>query len=507
MGAFRPETVILNWLLMLPFFAALCAELFPRLSIRPHSEREAEAMHRAPFMLGALASVMGLLLAVSLFPSIFRTGPVTADYWWTKDLYHLRFQADSFTTPLAAVIWGLGLLIQMHFAGLPGRSNAHRRAALALLAQGGALGACLSADLIALSMFLSVALVALWLLALLDDAGAANRFLAMTYVGSLMLLAGLLLIWLRATDSSLASLPYLLVSAEPQALSVMATLVLLGSLPMLAGVPGHAWLPGLTGSAPRAAAVAALLLPAAMGGVLLRLLPGSFPLEMLPAPAALALILGVAALWWGAIRAWTGTTLGEMAAWLTVAQAGALLIAIGAIGGHAVPPGITQAAALQALAAPLALAAVWGAAGVIRAQFGTDAIAELKGLARTAPLATAALFLGGLSLAGLPPLPGFQVQRLLVSGLFHSGRAWFAVVLVAGDVLVALAVLDAVRRGWLGAPATSPRWSSAWHAMQLGLVSLALLAGGAAAESLVGWSEAVLRAVFSLSRSGLGFAP
>ena len=507
MGAFRPDTVVLNWLLTLPFFAAACAGLFPRLSLPAHSEKEAEAMRRGPFMLGALASVMGVALSVSLLPAVFRAGPVTADYWWTKDLYHLRFQADSFTTPLAVVIWGVGLYLNMHLAGLPVLSHPHRRAALLLVAQGGALGACLSADLIALFMFIGLALVALWLLVMLDDARAANRFFAMTHVGALMLLGGILLIWLRGGDSAVTSLSYLLLSVEPNALGVMGLLVLVGTLPMVACFPAYGWLTDLAEAAPSTAMAPALLLPAVGGAMLLRLLPGSMVVALLPALAVVALLLGIATLWWGAIRAWMSPGLRQLAAWLTVAQSGYLVLAIGAMASPTASSEIVRAAALHVLVAPLALAAVWGAAGSVRAEFGTDSIADLNGLLRKAPLATVALFLGGLSLAGLPPLPGFQVQRLLVSGLFHDGRLWFAVVIAAADLLVAVAVLDALRRIWLGEPPTAGRWASAWLSGQLALASLVLLAAGAGSGALAGWTEAVLRGVFSISRSGLVSTP
>ncbi len=507
MGAFRPDTVVLNWLLTLPFFAALCAELFPRLALPAHSEKEAEAMRRGPFMLGALASVMGVVLSLSLFSAVFRTGPITSDYWWTRDLYHLRFRADSFSIPLTTVIWGLGLALHMYFAGLPAWSQPNRRAALILVAQGGVLGACLSADLIALYMFVGLVLVALWLLITLDATKAANQFLAMTYVGGLMLLGGVLMMWLQTGDSAVTSLPFLLVSAEPNSVGVMALLVLLGALPLIACFPGYGWLPELAEAAPGLAIVPALLLPPMGAVVLLRLLPGSLMVGVAPALAVVALPLGIATLWWGAVRAWMSPGLTKIAAWLTVVQAGHLVIALGALASPTASPEIVRAAALQALVGPLALAAVWGAAGVVRAEFGTDSVADLNGLLRKTPLAIVALLLGGLSLAGLPPLPGFQVQRLLVLGLFHDGRLWFSIVILAADVLVAVAVLDALRRIWLGAPASSPRWSSAWLWGQLMVACLVLLGMGVAADSLTGWSDTVLRDVFSISRSGLTFTP
>ena len=86
-------------------------------------------------------------------------------------------------------------------------------------------------------------------------------------------------------------------------------------------------------------------------------------------------------------------------------------------------------------------------------------------------------------------------------------RRAFAVVIAAADLLVAVAVLDALRRIWLGEPPTAGRWASAWLSGQLALASLVLLAAGAGSGALAGWTEAMLRGVFSISRSGLVSTP
>ncbi|MBN2564529.1 MAG: hypothetical protein JXB46_02345, partial [Candidatus Eisenbacteria bacterium] len=95
MGLIQPDTVVLNWLLLVPFFAALCAEMFPRLALHVHDEREVASLQRGPFLLGALSCLMGFVIALSLVPQAMRGGPLTVDYWWTQNLYHLRFQIDA----------------------------------------------------------------------------------------------------------------------------------------------------------------------------------------------------------------------------------------------------------------------------------------------------------------------------------------------------------------------------------------------------------------------------
>jgi formate hydrogenlyase subunit 3/multisubunit Na+/H+ antiporter MnhD subunit len=500
MTAIAPDTLVLNWLLGLPFFAAICVELFPRLVLRVHSEREAEAMKRGPFYLGALVCVMGLGLTVCLFPLTLAGRPVGADYWWTRDLYHLRFQADALSTLVVLALYGLGLLIQLHLGGQPNAEAANHRAALLLVGMGCGVVAALSADLILLVFSLEAALLSFWLLASLEAPRPADHLLATAHVGGLLTLAGVLMMWQEAGDSSVAALPLLLMSSPPAAVRLMGLLVVLGLVPRLACVPGHGWLPRLSASGVPAALAPAVLLPVIAGAALLRLVPGTLLLATIPALGKLGLVLGLAALWWGAVRAWLSHELRQLACWLTVAGSGYLLIALGAAASPNAPPQLLQAAALHLLAAPLALLAVWCSAGAVSACVGSDCFAGLSGLGRKMPLAAAALLVGGLSLVGLPPLPGFHPQRLLLSGLVQSGWSWLAAAIVFADVLIAVAVLDAFRKAFLRRePPPALRWASGWLSVNLAVAVLGLLVVGVWSAPLIGWSEMVFRGALSIS--------
>jgi multicomponent Na+:H+ antiporter subunit A len=504
MGLLRPDTIVLNWLLALQFFAALCVELFPRLSLGAHAEREADSLRRGPFLLGALASLMGLALAIALVPQTLGGTPVVADYWWTRNLYHLRLQADVLSAPLVAVLCAIGLLIHLHLAGQPLISQPHHRAALLLAAQGCAVGCCLSADLILICFFLQLLVLCLWLFLFLDAPAAANAMVSATYAGSVLLLAAAVLIWSRVGEASTAPLPMLLLPVEPSRLGWMGVLVLLGALPLIASFPSNGWLLEAAERNPVAALAPALMLPIVGAHLLLRLLPGSMTLALLPGLGTVAFLLGTLTLWWGALRAWVTMSLRHLAAWLVVSQAGILLVAVSAATGPAAPPEILRAAALQLLAAPAALAAIWLAVGSIRSTTGTDSIPDLAGLFRKAPAASLALLLGGLSLAGLPPLPGFQVQRLLVGPLLHSGSLGAVAAVLGADLIVAVAVIDALRRLLPErAPALPVRWSSPWLSASVMLAIAGLLLVALSPVALASWSRQALYWALSVSKGGV----
>jgi formate hydrogenlyase subunit 3/multisubunit Na+/H+ antiporter MnhD subunit len=171
-------------------------------------------------------------------------------------------------------------------------------------------------------------------------------------------------------------------------------------------------------------------------------------------------------------------------------------------------PALTEAALLHAVAAPLSLAAVWTGSAVVRARFGTDLIADLRGVGPTAPLALLALLLGGLSLAGFPLLPGYSVQRLLISELAGGGRLFFSIAIAAADLLIALAVLDVLRRTLAGrVPSPVARWSSPWLALSVSLASVALVILALGHELSTGWAETTARTILSLSPMGRPMVP
>jgi len=68
----------------------------------------------------------------------------------------------------------------------------------------------------------------------------------------------------------------------------------------------------------------------------------------------------------------------------------------------------------------------------IRRRAGSDTFADLGGMARRQPLATAALILGGLSLAGLPPLAGFAGRWALLDFFAPEHTSWCWLIFLAG---------------------------------------------------------------------------
>ena len=219
-----------------------------------------------------------------------------------------------------------------------------------------------------------------------------------------------------------------------------------------------------------------------------------------PAVPGACIVLGLATLWWGALRAWLARSLVGLAAWVTVAQSGYLLVALGAAGRASAPPELLQAACLHLLLGASALVGLWTSVLVTAGRAGTDALAGLSGLCKAMPVAAATLLVSGLSLAGCPALAGYSVQRLLIEGLLDTGRPLLAAGLVVVDILLGAAVLNALRQGFLrreAAPSLRP--ASLWSTLALSLVSLSLVTLGIWTTPAVSLAKMIARSALSLS--------
>jgi hydrogenase-4 component F len=245
-------------------------------------------------------------------------------------------------------------------------------------------------------------------------------------------------------------------------------LLLLGYGALAGLAPMHAWLPRAVAAAspPVAAALAGLLAPAALHGIL-RAAPAVGPASsgVLP-PAALLVPVGLATALLAAAAAWRGrparAAAGEAPGWGAVGLAGLAAVGFG-LGGAAG----TLAGVLLLLGLPFSVgAAVFGAAagGPVAAALGRVSLAGMPPFAPFAGLAllfsavaalpaAAALPLGAALLAAVAArLRALSAPRVAAApgGLLMAGPAWLslACALALGAALpepVAAALVEAAR--------------------------------------------------------------
>lgn len=209
----------------------------------------------------------------------------------------------------------------------------------------------------------------------------------------------------------------------------------------VAAVPFHAWAPAAYDGAP--VPVAAYLSTASkLGGVIaiISVVTRALGPSLYTGGPALAL-LAVLTMTVGNLAALRQTRMVRLLAWSSIAQAGYILAPLGAL---ALARGRIGDQLATAVAASLGytffyvILEVGAFAAVVALRGVADGgeIADYRGAARRAPLATAAFVFALVGLAGLPPgLAGLFAKVVVVRSLLSGGSAWLAIVVAVNAVI------------------------------------------------------------------------
>lgn len=251
-------------------------------------------------------------------------------------------------------------------------------------------------------------------------AEAAKKAFITTRLGDVGLLIGILILFVEAGRTFEIEEVFLQLDSFSQGfLALAAFLVFLGAAGKSAQIPFHVWLPdAMEGPTPVSALIHAATMVAAGVFLVARL----FPL-FLAAPGVLWLIaiVGLLTAVLAGLMALSETDFKRILAHSTVSQLGFMMMALGAaglageehaVGGmfHLVTHGYFKA--LLFLTAGVTLHAI---------HQSSASIYEVRGLGRKAPFTAAALVVGSLALAGLPPLSGFFSKEGVLAAPLELG--------------------------------------------------------------------------------------
>ncbi len=350
------------------------------------------------------------------------------------------------------------------------REGTPQQFALSLVLAASATGLALSGDIFNVYVFYELTAAASFGLIAGRNAGmaqaAALRYLLLSAAGSVLLLAGITIVYLRTGTLNLAHLASLAPErlADPAGLAAFA-LMLIGLGVKAELFPVNGWVPEVYASVSgRLAGLLAGLVSKLAVLVVVRVLVLIFPQ---PEAAELMLVLGMLGIGAGELAAWRARDLRRQFAFSSIGQLGIVFVAFSVPGEAGIVAGLAVALHhLLVKPALFLLAERWG-----------GSIEGLRGAGRGQWLASGLFILFALSLVGLPPLPGFWAKLLTVMGLLEQGTGLArlgAMVVMAATVVEAaylfrtLAVLLArEHRGRLPEP---HRWLDLATASLAGLV-------------------------------------
>lgn len=277
-----------------------------------------------------------------------------------------------------------------------------------------------------LTLFLGLELMSLPVYALVllayrrpESAEASLKYLVLGGTASATLLMGAALLYGSAGSLELATFRAALGSADAMAKMAVA-LVVAAFFLKAAVVPFHAWAPDAYEAA--AMPVTAYMAAIIKAGVLLAVVRlfgtaaiSSFSVELLA-------WLPLASIVWGNLAAMRQQSLRRMIAYSSIAHAGYLFYAFLGDG-----PGRFEAVAFYVLAYGLMNVLAFAALPRADDDAARDRLRHLSGLARRKPFAALMIGIAMLSLAGIPPFPGFVAKFLIFKNVMAAGYTTYAV--------------------------------------------------------------------------------
>ena len=395
----------------------------------------------------ALASVAAAALAAaSLSASGYAAAPFAG-----------QFSVDPSSLIAKAMVLALALPVL-----LMSRDDFAEGGEFALLLLSSLYGVCLmqSADSF-LTLFLGLEIMSMpvYVLVLLayrrpQSAEAALKYLVLGGTASASFLMGVSLLYGGSGSMATASFAQALGSTNTMA-HAATVLVVLAFFLKGAIVPFHAWAPdAYEGASVPVTAYMATIVKAAVILAVVRLF-GSAKVStpMLELLAVLPLISIV----WGNLTAMRQESLRRMIAYSSIAHAGYLFYAL--LGD---PAGRLQAVAFYLLAYGVLNLLVFAALPAAADDRERDRLDNLKGLFHRSPFAALMIAMAMLSLAGIPPFPGFVAKFLIFKNVMAAGYTTYAVLGLVGSYLGIYFYLRVIQFMFMSpdaavAPDTQPR--------------------------------------------------
>ena len=324
--------------------------------------------------------------------------------------------------------------------------------ALMLLAQAGMMGVFLATDALLFYFFWELALIPMYFLC--SQWGGEKRiavtfkFFIYTFVGSLLMLTGILYIFSNTADHSFSIDSFYAVALSKKEQSFVFWLVFVAFAIKMPIFPLHTWQPDTYEQAPTATTMilSGVMVKMGLFGLLRWLFPvlpfASYQWGDFITPLAL---IGMV---YASLIAIRQDDLKRLVAYSSIAHIGLMCAAAFAQNASGL-----QGLMVQMFNHGINIIGLWIIVELIERQFGTRKISELGGLAQKAPAMAILLVIVALANIALPLTNAFPGEFLMFNGIFGSQtkyNVWFTVLAGLGIILGAVYTLNMIRRVFYG---------------------------------------------------------
>lgn len=317
------------------------------------------------------------------------------------------------------------------------------------------LGIVFTSDLFNSFVFVEVStLAACGLIAIKDkpeNIKATMKYLILSSLGSGLVLMGIAYLYSMTGHLNMRAIHETLqvsVAGNEKAILVSLTMFTIGLGIKAAMFPLHIWLPDAHASAPGpSSAILSGIVIKAPVVLLFKVLFMIYGQTILKDTVILNLILifGAAGMIMGSLFARVQTDLKRMVAYSSVAQMGYIFFGFGL--GNAMGMAI---AIYHILAHGLTKSCLFLSVSSFIEQTGHREIEKMRGIGREMPITLAIFSLGGLSMVGIPMLPGFISKWNLALAAIERGQLYLLLIILASSLLNVSYYFPIIINGYFG---------------------------------------------------------
>lgn len=315
---------------------------------------------------------------------------------------------------------------------------------LLLLSQTGLLGVFLAADALVFYFFWELALIPVYFLCSIwggeKRIAVTFKFFVYTFVGSLLMLAGILYLYFQSADHSFALQSFYHIKLSTGQESLIFWLFFIAFAIKMPVFPFHTWQPDTYEQSPTAVTMILSGIMVKMGiFALLRWLLPVFP-HASEQYANLIIILSVIGMLYASLIAIRQDDFKRLIAYSSIAHIGLMSAAVFAHNQTGL-----EGVMIQMFNHGINVIGLWIVADVIEQQLGTRKFSDLGGLAQKAPVMAILLVVLALANIALPLTNAFVGEFLMFNGLFRY-NIWIAAVACICIILVAVYTLNMVQK-------------------------------------------------------------
>ncbi|MFY8024549.1 MAG: complex I subunit 4 family protein [Sediminibacterium sp.] len=397
---------------------------------------------------GSSAKTFALLaslatLAIALV-AVFTPGTIGYDAAWLNSLgSRISLKADGMGKMLSLLT---AVSFPIIFTAVYNNEykNASSFYALMLLSQAGLMGVFLASDALLFYFFWELALIPVYFLCSIwggeKRIAVTFKFFVYTFIGSLIMLIGLLFMYFNTADQSFSLESFYAVKLTAKQELVMFWLFFIAFAIKMPIFPFHTWQPDAYEQSPTATTMV-------MSGIMVKM--GVFAvirwlLPMFPNAAAqsanIVIILSIIGMIYASLIAIRQDDIKRMIAYSSIAHIG-LMSAAMFTNNQTAMDGVM----IQMFSHGVNVIGLWIIADLIEKQLGTRNMSELGGLAQKAPVMAILLVIMALANVALPLTNAFIGEFLMFNGLFQYNMIMAAVAGIS-IILAAVYTLNMVQK-------------------------------------------------------------